>query len=300
MGESKRRKETDPNYGKPKDFDFKGIVLSPPLTIEGSMVSGGFNLHPDELRFALLFWDKLVWPSSRAVYFGSNEHEVYLEELGVLSRPEYTFNGAMSESILRSQIQAFLDLDKKEPGAWSFAQGVNSLIVKDMAFIEKVGTLSLELNRAIPIPAKDTPLAEILEFKEKRKDQLLILRAHLASIEKEICGSEEPSQALNDKVNEIDRACLELLKVSNEWRFPVVLSDLKVSVNLDPMNILKGAGAGWSLGKELGDTGAFVGAAFGGMSSLISAKYDSIAFRSIRRPASPYKYAYHINKELLF
>ncbi len=71
MGEAKCRKVNDPNFGRvPKSANYRGLVVSPPIEIDGtSLHVKSSNLDPQELRFALLFWDQLVWPSSRAVHF---------------------------------------------------------------------------------------------------------------------------------------------------------------------------------------------------------------------------------------
>jgi hypothetical protein len=122
MGESKRRKASDPNYGKPKPTpgppwssfapptfrmplgptqtpgppkptpgrseylpEFleptqRGLVVSSPLVIQGGRIFvGSSNLDPQELRFSLLFWDRLAWPASRNIHFGSGPDEQFLE-----------------------------------------------------------------------------------------------------------------------------------------------------------------------------------------------------------------------------
>ena len=76
MGEAKLRKQTDPNFGQvPKNgLSYRGLVVSPPIEIEGNrLFAKSSNLDAQELRFSLLFWDRLVWPSSRvwwSSYFG--------------------------------------------------------------------------------------------------------------------------------------------------------------------------------------------------------------------------------------
>ncbi|WP_028222193.1 DUF6236 family protein, partial [Paraburkholderia oxyphila] len=180
MGEAKRRKATDPSYGKvPKDTHKRGLVVSPPIVIEGGrLFAKSSNLDPLELRFALLFWDRLVWPSSRVIHFASNQDEQFLEAAGILNRPDYTIWGDGATGIAQGQVTAFNDFDSREPGMWALAQGENSFVWKD-GFLEDGAGALVELHRAIPIPCHDVPLAEILEFKEKRRDELLLLRAQL-------------------------------------------------------------------------------------------------------------------------
>jgi len=178
VGEAKRRKASDPNFGKQRPPK-RGLIVSPPLEIKGtSLYVRSSNLDPQELRFSLLLFDQIVWPSSRAIFFASSPDEEFLEQAGVLTRPNYTFSGDVAQGLAKTQIQAFADLDAREPGRWSLAQGENSFFLHDNLLEPDAGAL-LELQRAIPIPDKDVPLNEVLEFKRRRNDELQRLRAEI-------------------------------------------------------------------------------------------------------------------------
>jgi hypothetical protein len=251
MSEAKRRKLTEKNFGRvPKAATFRGLVVSPPIEIEGSkLFAKSSNLDPQELRFALLFWDKLVWPSSRVVYFASGPDETYLEEAKILSRPEYTFYGDAAQGIARGQIKAYQDLDRANPGAWALAQGENSLLLREGLAEEGTG-IFVELHRAIPIPKHDVPLDEILEFKRRRYDELLLLRYLLESFVSKIAGSADKQQAREKCITELDQACADLLTVGKEWRFPIYISNIKASFNLTPLKLLPAVAAGWKIGES--------------------------------------------------
>lgn len=298
MGEAKRRKATDPNYGKPVEKSSKrGLIVSPPIEIDGSrLFAKSANLDSQELRFALLFWDELVWPSSRAIYFGSGPDEQFLENAKILTRPDYTYNGDGAQGILKGQIQAFKDRDLAEPGTWALSQGENSLLYQGGLVQEEQGAL-LELHRAIPVPTADVPLAEILEFKHRRGDELILLRQHLDSFVSEIQGSEEKTVALEKRIAEIDAACADLLKVGKEWQFPVYLSNIKASFSLSPSKFLPAVAGGWKIAEPYGLEAAAAVATAAGMASTLEIKAD-YGIRSVRRPASPYRYAFHVHQEL--
>lgn len=298
MGEAIRRKQTEPNFGRvPKDASYRGLVVSPPIEIEGTRLHAkSSNLDPQELRFALLFWDRLVWPSSRAIYFASGPDETFLEEAGVLSRPEYTVYGDGATGIARGQVQAFLDLEQSQPGAWALSQGENSFLWRDGLADAGKGSL-VELHRAIPVPKQEVPLAEILEFRQRRRDELVLLRYHLESLVSEIERSTDKPTALQKRVTDVDQACADLLRVSKEWRFPVYLSNLKASFSLSPQKFLPAVAGGWKLGEPYGLTAATAVAAAAGAASTLEVKGD-YGLRSIRRPASPYRYAFQIHHEL--
>lgn len=298
MGEANRRKQNDQNFGKiPKESGYRGLVVSPPLEIEGSsLFAKSSNLDPQELRFALLFWDRLVWPSSRAIHFASGPDETFLESAGILTRPEYTVWGDAAQGIARGQVQAYQDLERSEPGVWALAQGENSLLWKDGLADEGKGAL-IELHQAIPIPKHDVPLAEILEFRQRRRDELLLLRHQLESFVSEIEGSADKPQALQKRIAELDQACANLLLVGKEWQFPVYLSNFKASFSLTPLKFLPAVGLGWKLGEPFGLPAAAAVAALGGVGSILEIKGD-FGLRSTKRPMSPYRYAYQIQQEL--
>ncbi|AKH38211.1 MULTISPECIES: DUF6236 family protein [Nitrosomonas] len=298
MGEAKRRKQSEPNFGRiPKNPGYRGLVVSPPIEIEGTrLYAKSSSLDPQELRFALLFWDRLVWPSSRAIFFGSNVDEEFLESAGILSRPEYTFNGDMAQGIAKSQIQAYLDRESAEPGTWALAQGENSFLLKENLVEEGAGVL-VELHRAIPVPQHDVPLVEILEFKERRRDELILLRHQLESFVSEIEGSAERALTLQKRVAEIDQACSNLLVVGKEWQFPIYLSNIKASFNLTPVKSGPFTYAGWKMGEPYGLVAATVAAGVAGLLSTFEIKGD-FGLRSKKRPINPYRYAYQIHKEL--
>ena len=299
MGEAKYRKQTDPNFGRisRKGASYRGLVVSPPIEIEGSrLFAKSSNLDAQELRFSLLFWDRLVWPSSRAIHFASGPDESFLEEAGILTRPEYTVYGDVAQGFLEGQIQAYKDLDHAEPGIWALAQGENSLLSKD-GFAEKgIGAL-VELHRAIPIPKKDVPLAEVLEFRSRRKDELILLRHQLESFMSEIEESADRPSALKKRISELDLACADLLAVGKEWQFPVYLSSFKASFSLSPTKLLPALAKGWELCESYGLIAAATAAAAFGAGSTLEVKAD-YGLRAAKRPMSPYRYAFLAHKEL--
>ena len=298
MGEAKRRRERDPTFGRvPKRPGYRGLVICPPIEVDGSrLFIKSTNLHPQELRFALLFWDRLVWPSSRAIHIPSGPDEAFLESARILRRPDYTINGDAVQGLAKAQMLAFEDLERAEPGVWAIAQGENSLLWKEGFVSEGTGAV-VELHRAIPIPQREVPLAEILEFKHRRRDELGVLRHQLESFVTNIEAADDRSVALKKRISEIDEACANLLRVGREWRFPVSVANVKTSFSLSPLKFLPAVAAGWKIAEPYGLTAASVAAGMAGAVSTLEVKGD-FGLRSARAPASPYNYAYRIDKEL--
>jgi hypothetical protein len=297
MGEAKRRKETDPNYGRiPKAPNYRGLVVSPPMRIEGRSIQTSGNLDPQELRFALLFWDRLVLPSSRAIRIDGGNDAHFLETAGILKRIEYAISGDVAQGIARGQIETFRNLERGEPGVWALSQGEKSFLLKEGVVDEGTGA-SVELLRAIPIPKHDVPLMDILEFKQRRQDELLRLRFQLDSFVAAIDAAEDRPTELEKRIAEIDKSCADLLTLGKEWQFPFYVSDFKASVTLNLGRAATTAIATWKLAESYSLQLATVAATIGGVASTLDIK-PGIGLRSIKRPLSAYRYVYQVHDEL--
>ena len=318
MSESSWRKRNDPSYGRtveppivsqtksPTDIATeRGLVICNPMEIEGNCVKGkSSDLNPDELRFSLLYWDKLAWPKSRGIDFGENHDALFLRQSGILSRPvpkRDTFS-ALGDILLHGQFSILKELDMIQPGQWAMAQGENSLSLHpDFKESTKSGDWVVELHRAIPIPAGDVPLQEILEFKYRRRDELLLLRSHFEALASEISVSSDPEITLRDKIAEVDSACANLLEVGREWRWPIKLGSWNASITVEPVKMASYA-AGFATAADrvysVGMPACMAIAAATALASTLSLKPSSFEFQGIKRPRNPYRYAYSIDAEL--
>lgn len=311
MGIANWRRKNDPNFGKPAANSAKievgvterGIVVSNPVVLEGeSIFLKSSNLDPEELRFSLLYWDKLVWPQNGIYQGGGNGDSSFLESAGILSRPNpKPKSGNATELAFHSHTSVFEELNMIQPGQWALSWSDQSMSAHPAfeKFTEQRSTL-LELHRAIPIPDVDIPLAEILEFKVRRRDEFLLLRTHFEKLASDIDASDEPNDLLNTRIKEVDDACANLVQLGREWRWPMRLGSLNASVSFEPMKAISAGVTALTIagktGLNLPSTAAMVGAA--GLLSTISWKPSDFGFQSIRQPKNPYRYAYSIDAEL--
>lgn len=216
----------------------RGLVISCPIKIrDGSLEIVTAALDPQELRFSLLFWEKLDFPANNAMHIGLDRDAQFLADEGILNRtqftPEFT-NGAVDLQSLFSQAHthAFRTLDQKEPGVWSLATGENSISFPPDELETGRGTL-VQLHRAIPVPDKDVPLADILEFRSNRRSELLALRYHLDSIYQRILNAGDGELALNSEVNNLQKAILDHTKAAKETGLS--FRKMTFSANLNPL-----------------------------------------------------------------
>ena len=227
MGESRRRKQQDQTYGRIhqsyKERE-RGIVLSSPVNI--SKTGTGFfssDIDPQLLRYSLLFWDRLVWPKNRLIFLGGGPNEEYLESLGVLERPEISINFSgkidICEIFGKTHVSFFNRLNSQEPDKWSFASGENAFLWSNNTFSSDLNTLKFKLINAVPIPDDDMPFDEILNFKEKRKDELKCFQAEIDVLVSEVFKSENIDEAFIKKIKYIKNASISLIKSAHEYSY---------------------------------------------------------------------------------
>lgn len=233
MGEAAKRKNTDKIYGDvPKEG--MGLVISNPILVDGGQVRFTSGLDAQELRYSLLFWDRLVWPDNNLLSSGTDPEAEFLINSKILTRPKIIFQGRVSgaDLVMKVQLDSFLEREAAEPGRWTLAQGEKTFLVRNRAFSSNGGTL-FNLIGAIPVPDKDVPLEEILEFKRKRRDELLTLRIAIDGFVNEIHQSGDSVDAVRAATSKVEMSCLDAIKVTSESRLPFRLLDTKLSYSLD-------------------------------------------------------------------
>lgn len=299
MGQARLKKQSDPNYGKYSNKT-RGIILSNPSTVGDNNFFSikSSDLDHQDLRSSLLYWDRLSWPKNRMILIGNSFEVQELVNCGVMETPILPFRGSGPVADVMTAIEASaLDYyEQSDPGTWSLAQGVNSL--RHVGSAVKTGT-GLEIYNALPVPSPDVPLVEILDFKERRHSELMMFRAHMDAMTKEITGSKDSSEALEKALRDLDEACANLIAVTKEWQFPVKLSNVRASVSFDFANSASAAAKAWKAAEtmSLDQTSQLVAATVAGITSNFKISGD-FNFQQIKRPSSPYKYLYQVTHEL--
>jgi hypothetical protein len=294
----RRRKQADPFFGRiPKGG--KGLIISNPLTLSGTAMAGIGGLDPLELRRSILFWERLVWPTPQVMRFGGGVEEEFLVEAGILKRPVIppTSNRIQpAHEFRRIFFHAFEELESKEPGLWAMSLGESSLNIVDAPSHLKQGRgMSVELSRAIPVPDRNVPLAEVLEFKRRRIDEVARAVIALDSLFQKVVNSEDQAHQFNLAIREIDQSCTDLLKVARETEHAFRLSNWRIGYSMNPGNIGSGAVTGFAVGSIFGLPG--VGALVGGMASTMTVEpVQSPVSRTV--PPHPFAVAVHMEQEM--
>ena len=223
--------------------DIRGIVVSTPvIATRGRLTVEGSPLDAQELRYWLLFWDKLNFPLIEGINIGAGDDGEFLESIGVLERHRVSGTrirlfAEPEENLPEEQFQchfmrAFHELEAAERGTWSLATGDRSITLDEDPLEECRGVL-VRLHRALPVPDHDVPLDDILRFKDKRRDELLALRCHLEATYQRIAGAPDGPLAIKTELAALDGALADFLKATRggairRWRPTSVDAQLQI------------------------------------------------------------------------
>lgn len=277
----------------------RGIVITTPFEFDGNMLSTKGPIDPISLRQYLLYWDKIDWPDNNLISIGGETPELlFLIDAGLIERTVIrfaSFSGNFAYSLLIMQEAALALRNKQEPGCWSLAQPRKQLILPDEAS-EKYRTIEVELYQSIPVPVAAAPIEDILEFKERRRDELISFRGIMDSPYLEVINSCDLPRAKTRTINEIEHNLSDLNRVFNETWKEKLLSTVKVELNIPNLatHALTGAGTAVVFGFS-----PAVGAAIGAMTAALKLDFSStVRAKNLPRELLDFAYLHHIGKEL--
>ena len=191
------------------------------------------NLRASDIIKYLVYWDKIDYPANSQCFIGLADPDlIMLEAQGILTRTIYPFdnNGINPDLFLKSQLWALEQHIKSSKGQWTLAQ--NILEVDDLYFPlegenNKTKVIEFNLVNSLPVPVANTPIHKILDFKYRRKDELVRLREHLDVIYDDIIKSEEPQKTCHKKIQEIQQDLYDLNRLFNENKIIIRLDSMK-------------------------------------------------------------------------
>jgi hypothetical protein len=301
MGEAKRRKVNDPSFGRYPKLG-RGLVISNPVTIKGdNYLSMNTELDAIELKRAVLFWDKLVWPRNNIVNWADSAEVEFLISEGIMSRPQGKSDaiGKLGASeIGRLHINEYIRLDAMEPGVWAISGGPSSFNWDRKDDVDARGTL-VTLYRAIPIPEHDVPLEDLLNFKEARRDEVMDLALEIDALYSRIKAAIDSDFEMRSCIAKIDRKASDMIRVCRESKIPFRLSDLGVSFSNPLSRVPQATGfalGGLTLMEPFGLHA--VGAIVGGIIPFIKID-NNRRLRQSKKDTSPYRFVGSLHADVI-
>ncbi|PTQ64452.1 hypothetical protein C8J45_103301 [Sphingomonas sp. PP-CE-3G-477] len=275
----------------------RGLVLMPPMRFDGDQVKMKSRIDRQELRLGLLLWDRIDSPTSNIILTNIGTDGQFLLAEGFVQRShiEYSPGPDGIADALDAPLTAFRSLDAREPGQWSLARGDRSLSFAKPEAMPERGLL-LSLYQAIPVPDGDTPLDDVLDFKAKRRSELIALRTHLEDVYRDIISSPDRDLAMSSELTKLDESIANLAKASKEASFSVRLSDIKAKIDWPTWL------AGSSAFVKSSETGlGLTASVFAGVAAAATASLRlDVGMRSKAASSNPFEYVAHFSDELVW
>lgn len=274
----------------------RGIVISPVKIIgKNSMTVGNFDSL--KLKQYLLYWDKIDYPINNIIETGISPEMEFLMNMGVLQRTKVHLylSGEMTELYVKSQIKALEINSQLEKGRWTLGQENIDLVLPKEDATAKKG-IEIHLFNCLPVPPMEVSFEDILEFKEKRKDELLAFRVLMDNFYQELLKTGDSERAM---VSYIEKLKLQIDAIDRTMR-ESFLKTLKgnLKVRFDFGKIIEKTFFG-AAGANALNIPVSAGAVLGLASSFIQISSEiSLKPKKISNELKDYAYLYYANKEL--
>jgi uncharacterized protein DUF6236 len=227
----------------------KGIIAAPAkVSGSGASFRSERRLSSQELRYFLLYWDKVVIPTTNIVHLSLPDEDEMIST-GIMSRPRVPFSGSFDgETIAAVQLLAQATVAKQliendKHIDWVVHKIGDQIILPSNEII-KQQAIRVDLVNTLPVPDESVAIADILEFKRKRSDELKQLHQALDDFYLEIIASPDPSFKAKAAVFALTNAVLDVQNTTSEkWRITRKF-DISAEINLNAKNILSAAAAG--------------------------------------------------------
>ena len=202
----------------------RGIIAAPGI-IENRME--GFSVRPNltqaDVRFYILYWDKVILPTNNIIHLGIPDEDE-LVDCGAIWRPRVTHNGKITgEMIIRGQCEIADLMMKDKSTDWTIHQcGKQIFLPDDLA--KTKSTIRIDLISSLPVPSDSVHISDILDFKERRGAELVALHSVLDELYFEILKSPDSDLSaklaiarLGQEVSNLNRVMEEKYKKSKKF-----------------------------------------------------------------------------------
>ncbi|MBH2534002.1 hypothetical protein I5Q27_00860 [Serratia marcescens] len=242
----------------------KGLVVTDHVRLQdGKFTDSGKFFSDNDLRYCLLFWDRIDFPLLGIYRQYVSDDFLYLCEIGIGSRGVLTDHRSADLSYLKEfrnktskhQIvaaqkvicDAFNKVDKNTE--WSIGQFYEDSephdIVKDRNVIE------FKLLDALRYPTREVPLDEILIFKERRHSELMSLQEIIDNAVGRIVTAEETMKAFSREAESLKSRLDNYNRILNETRFPTFTATISSFKDAFPIGLAGIAGMIPELSKNM-------------------------------------------------
>jgi len=200
-------------------------------------------------------------------------------------------------NILLAQAALAKGLNARKEAFWSIGQTGHDFEMPPIQGVSKERQLyELNFQNIVPFPSPDTPIEEILTFKEKRRAELTALQLALSKLNSKIETSQGAPRVIQDCKDEITVALTALHRTLDESKIQKVSGVVKTLLDVKPLNAAPViAGLVAHLANVDVSIGALAGYAISGAISLLCKKENKIDKLDGR--VKDFAYLYYVDKQ---
>ncbi|WP_146449951.1 DUF6236 family protein [Vibrio kanaloae] len=294
----------------------RGIITSAYSILSDG--SGDFHMgnrvSAADMRFYLLYWDRIVIPAENHVY-NAVPDEDDLRMGGYLERPQiqprapfgcvepYLFpqgvthnSNDIMKSIPKAQFDIAKSLMKDDSTDWVINQSGEDFWVPNSDAKERE-VLRIKLVNALPVPKSNVNINEVIEFKQRRENEFLALHETLDETYFSILNSPDTLLSSKKEVSRLKGAIKDLNEVSKlKFKAEKTNFDLSLDCNIDGSNIVHGVTSGALLG-FLSSTDISLSSMLGGVASALKFRAKISKTFSIESQTNRLSYLSKANRE---
>lgn len=213
----------------------KGLIIPSGVIISDSVNStqiGGGGIDPAIIRNWVMFWDEFICPDNNFISTGLPPDLEFLQQKKLLIRNRVPFSGKVSSGdfgklFLAAQKITYRQKNSEEPGKWSMAQS-EGIIRGQNTTHGTEACLVFDLINSIQLPDRLVPITEILEFKEKRRDELTAFHTYLEEIYIRISEAKDIPRSKTHELKKLESAISEYNQTVRENFQNRLLTSLRI------------------------------------------------------------------------
>lgn len=257
------------------------------------------NLNYRKLLINALYWDKIITTNNNLINI-SNEETPGVPELkmeGLFTEVMLPINGggALATILYDSNMKFMMDsLARKDINF--IASEADKVLIKNSNEVAPDSGELFTLINAIPEPDESVNIHDIFEFRLKRNGELKNLMNKINELNNRVLNSQNRDLELKVAINEIDKACADVIRLYSESRIKFNLSEVKFNFNIP--EIVTNAGAAYFGAKSIGlpETGAILASATYGFSTFVNFS-SAMSLRRIDK-SNPFNYVGQMSVKL--
>jgi hypothetical protein len=195
---------------------------------------------------AVLYWDKIHAPI--AIKGMTPQYDMAVERLVNLGiaesfnlKSENYFSQTDIQPMISSYAKSLSELDARPLETWSVLPLLPdqnyTLAAQSSPYLPKshktIASIEVQLKNALPVPDRDVPYEDLLEFKLKRSEQIQRLHAELSQVASRYVGVMDDEKAMLLAMQDVKLAVTDLQRVYEEKWVKKAMKNLTSAFALD-------------------------------------------------------------------